>query len=88
VIPSNVAEAVNFYQPRGIVRGRRVIRAADPERTHTLGNFWIDCQGARSSAPNIRGKRADPSEVVKRYSPTCVSNRVASSTCATSAFST
>jgi pimeloyl-ACP methyl ester carboxylesterase len=46
VIPSNVAEAANFYQPRGMLRGRRMIRAADPERTHILGNFRIDYRGS------------------------------------------
>jgi len=46
LIPSNVAEAVNFYQPRGMLRGRRAIRAADPERTHILGNFRIDYRGS------------------------------------------
>jgi hypothetical protein len=39
VIPANVAEAVNFYQPDGILHGRSNIRAADPARTKILGNF-------------------------------------------------
>jgi hypothetical protein len=39
VIPANVAEAVNFYQTRGILHGRPTIRAADPARTRILGNF-------------------------------------------------
>jgi len=50
IIPSNVKNAVNFYQTRGIIHGRSVIRAADPERTNILGNFrmtyahkQIDC---------------------------------------------
>jgi hypothetical protein len=42
VIPSNVAEAVNFYQPHGLVHGRPQIRAADPERTEIVGNFRFD----------------------------------------------
>ena len=42
VIPANVAEAVNFYQPHGMFRGRREIRAADPARTKILGNFQFD----------------------------------------------
>src|SRR5271166_1045409 len=33
VIPANVGQAVNFYQPDGIVHGRREIRAADPSMT-------------------------------------------------------
>lgn len=50
IIPSNVKNAVNFYQTGGIIHGRSVIRAADPERTNILGNFrmtyapqQIDC---------------------------------------------
>lgn len=42
VIPSNVREAVNFFQPNGILHGRRKIRAADPARTKILGNFEMD----------------------------------------------
>jgi hypothetical protein len=42
VIPSNVAEAANFFQPDGIIHGRAAIRAADPTRTQILGNFQFD----------------------------------------------
>jgi hypothetical protein len=42
VIPDNVAEAVNFYQPHGIIRGRAQITAADPARTEILGNYRMD----------------------------------------------
>jgi hypothetical protein len=42
VIPANVAEAVNFYQPHGWLHGESRIRAADPERTKILGNFRFD----------------------------------------------
>jgi hypothetical protein len=42
IIPTNVAEAVNFYQPHGLIHGRAQIRAADPMRTQILGNFRID----------------------------------------------
>lgn len=42
VIPANVAQAVNFYQSKGLVRGESRIRAADPERTRILGNFRFD----------------------------------------------
>jgi hypothetical protein len=52
VIPANVGQAVNFYQPDGIVHGRAAIRAADPDRTEIVGNFRFDykanpirCQG-------------------------------------------
>jgi hypothetical protein len=39
VIPANVAEAANFYQPDGFVHGQSAIRAADPARTKIIGNF-------------------------------------------------
>lgn len=42
VIPSNVAQAVNYYQPDGWVHGQSTIRAADPSRTKILGNFRFD----------------------------------------------
>lgn len=42
VIPDNVAAAVNFYQPHGIVHGRRQIMARNPEKTKILGNYLED----------------------------------------------
>jgi hypothetical protein len=42
VIPANVAEAVNFYQPNGFLRGEPTIRAADPARTHIIGNYRFE----------------------------------------------
>jgi pimeloyl-ACP methyl ester carboxylesterase len=42
VIPDNVAEAVNFYQPHGILHGRAQITAADPAKTEILGNYLVD----------------------------------------------
>jgi hypothetical protein len=42
IIPGNVAEAVNFYQPHGILHGREKIVAADPAKTEILGNYRID----------------------------------------------
>jgi len=42
VIPANVAQAVNFYQPRGLIHGRPKIRAADATRTEIIGNFEFD----------------------------------------------
>lgn len=42
LIPGNVAEAANFYQPHGLLHGQPRIRAADPERTKILGNFRFD----------------------------------------------
>jgi len=42
VIPDNVAEAVNYYQPHGIVHGSARIVAADPLKTRILGNYMMD----------------------------------------------
>jgi hypothetical protein len=42
VIPANVGQAINFYQPDGIVHGRPQIRAADPVHTEILGNLRYD----------------------------------------------
>jgi hypothetical protein len=42
VIPTNVAEAANFYQTTGYLHGETSIRAADPARTKILGNFKFD----------------------------------------------
>jgi pimeloyl-ACP methyl ester carboxylesterase len=44
VIPDNVAEAVNFYQPHGLIRGRARITAADDSKTQILGNYRFDYQ--------------------------------------------
>jgi hypothetical protein len=44
VIPDNVAEAVNFYQPHGIIHGRARITAADPAKTEIIGNYRVDYQ--------------------------------------------
>jgi hypothetical protein len=51
VIPANVAEAANFFQLDGFLHGQSEIRAADPARTHIIGNFQsaykahpIDCK--------------------------------------------
>lgn len=42
VIPPNVNEAINFYQPQGLVHGRRHISAANPAKTEILGNYLLD----------------------------------------------
>jgi hypothetical protein len=42
VIPANVAQAANFYQADGLLHGQPRIRAADPTRTHIIGNFRSD----------------------------------------------
>jgi hypothetical protein len=41
-IPANVAQAANFYQAHGLLRGHHDIRAADPGRTRIIGNFLFD----------------------------------------------
>lgn len=42
IIPANVAQAANFYQPHGLLHGHHDIRAADPTRTRIIGNFRFD----------------------------------------------
>jgi hypothetical protein len=42
LIPANVVQAVNFYQPHGFVHGDHDIRAVDAGRTSILGNFKFD----------------------------------------------
>lgn len=42
IIPANVAEAINFYQAKGIIHGRTEIVADDPNRTAVLGNFRLE----------------------------------------------
>jgi len=42
LIPANVAQAVNFYQPNGIFHGTPAIHSADPVHTRILGNFRSD----------------------------------------------
>jgi len=50
IVPSNVAQAANFYQHSGLlIRGQPVIRSQDPEHTVILGNFRYDAHGQRIS---------------------------------------
>jgi hypothetical protein len=42
VIPANVAEAANFYQADGLLRGQAEIRATDGASTRILGNFRFE----------------------------------------------
>lgn len=42
IIPANVIQAANFYQPDGFIHGQPTIRAADPARTKIIGNFRFD----------------------------------------------
>jgi hypothetical protein len=39
LIPANVAQAVNSYQPQGIVHGEHDICAANPAHTKIIGKF-------------------------------------------------
>ena len=45
LIPANVAKAVNFYQPDGLVHGQSRIHAADPLHTQIIGNFRFAYKG-------------------------------------------
>ena len=49
VIPANVEEAMNFYQPDGFLHGRSEIRAEDPTRTKILGNVELKYKHASLS---------------------------------------
>ncbi len=46
LIPANVAQAANFYQAHGLLRGQPKIHAADPARTSIIGNFQFDYRGS------------------------------------------
>jgi pimeloyl-ACP methyl ester carboxylesterase len=51
IIPENVAEAVNFYQPNGLIHGRSQISAADAGKTRILGNYLFDYKKAPVQCP-------------------------------------
>jgi pimeloyl-ACP methyl ester carboxylesterase len=51
VIPQNVAEAANFYQPHGLLHGRAHITAADDSKTEILGNYRFDYEKTPVSCP-------------------------------------
>ena len=52
VIPDNVAEAVNYHQPHGMIHGRAQITAADPAKTQILGNYLYDYRKHPIQCPN------------------------------------
>ncbi len=52
LIPGNVARAANFYQDKGVLRGRRKIRAADADHTQIVGNFRFDYSRNPVSCPD------------------------------------
>ena len=51
IIPANVAKAVNYYQPSGLVHGQRDIRAADAAHTKIIGNFKFDYAKSTLNCP-------------------------------------
>lgn len=51
MIPTNVSQAANFYQPDGLLRGRPEIRPADAARTQIVGNFRFDYKALPVSCP-------------------------------------
>jgi hypothetical protein len=51
MIPANVSQAANFYQPNGLLRGRPEIRPADAARTQIIGNFRFDYKILPVSCP-------------------------------------
>jgi len=50
-IPTNVAQAANFYQVNGLLRGRPEIRAADAAHTQIIGNYRFDYKVLPISCP-------------------------------------
>jgi hypothetical protein len=53
-ISPNVARAINFYQPRGLLHGRTTIVAADPARTKILGNVRMTYRDRRINCDNYQ----------------------------------
>jgi pimeloyl-ACP methyl ester carboxylesterase len=51
-IPSNVANAINFYQSRGPLHGLTEIVAADPAQTTIIGNLHMSYKGHRINCAN------------------------------------
>lgn len=51
MIPANVSQAANFYQPDGLLRGRPEIRPTDAARTQIIGNFRFDYKVLPVSCP-------------------------------------
>jgi pimeloyl-ACP methyl ester carboxylesterase len=49
VIPANVEEIANFYQSRGLLRGRADLVAENPLATRVVGNFRVDAERANCS---------------------------------------
>jgi hypothetical protein len=71
VIPDNVAEAVNFYQPHGVIHGRAQITAADPVKTQILGNHLFDYKTdpVECPAPSWFDRHVTPSHAQSECDP-------------------
>ena len=52
VIPSNVRSVVNFYQTKGVIHGRPLVRASDPQRTTIIGNFQMTYEDRQINCDN------------------------------------
>ena len=52
IIPPNVKKAINFYQTRGPIHGRPIIRAADLGKTNILGNLQMTYQDREIDCAN------------------------------------
>jgi hypothetical protein len=50
-IPGNVAQAANFYQDHGLLRGDHDIRAANPAHTRIIGNVRFDYRKSALTCP-------------------------------------
>lgn len=51
MIPTNVSQAANFYQPHGLFHGQPEIRPTDAARTQIIGNFRFDYKVLPVSCP-------------------------------------
>jgi hypothetical protein len=51
IIPANVAQAADFFQPNRFVYGEGNIRAADASRTRNIGNFRFDYAKSTLNCP-------------------------------------
>lgn len=71
LIPDNVSQAANFYQPHGLLHGQKIIRAVDASKTKILGNYRFDykvspvkCEGMswidRKITPDHMQSECDP----------------------------
>jgi hypothetical protein len=71
IIPDNVAAAVNFYQPHGVIHGRSAIKAADDSKTRILGNYLFDYRKSpvRCEGYSWFGRYVTPSHMQSECDP-------------------